>query len=198
MGTKVGGDADDTVAELFSLGALILAQPRRPVLRRYHGPKMNLSAADGTVFGHLHEHGTYAYDVQDLKGRPLLRIDLISGAVFGRPLFQLTDDRDRLIGEVQSHGRVLRARQLQVRARGGMLHLTRHAPMGRIWLVQDESGDRLGRVTASTVRSFDGLQQYAVELDRRVGAEQGRLIVAAVVCLQVVRRWIGGSEGNPA
>jgi hypothetical protein len=62
----------------------------------------------------------------------------------------------------------------------------------------DDADDRLGRVTVSTVRSLDGLQQYVVELDRRAGAEQGRLIVAAVVCLQVVRRWIDGSGGSPA
>lgn len=194
----MGGDADDTVAELFGLDALILAQPRRPILRSHHGPKMHLSAADGTVLGHLHERGTYAYSVQDLGGRPLLRIRLISGAAFGRPLFHLADGRDRPIGEVRSRGRMLRAGLLQVRTDGRTLHLTRNAPAGRMWLVQDDAHDRLGRVTASTVRSFDGLQQYAVELDRRAGAEQRRLIVAAVVCLQVVRRWIGGSEANPA
>ncbi|MET8326577.1 hypothetical protein [Streptomyces sp. NPDC005181] len=158
----MGGNADDTVAELFSLDALILAQPRRPVLRSYHGPKMHLSAADGTVFGHLHERGKYSYTVQDLKGRPLLHIGLISGAAFGRPLFQLADGRDRPIGEVRSHGRMLRARLLQVRTKGGTLHLTRNAPTGRIWLVQDDAHDRLGRVTASTVRRFDCLQQYLV------------------------------------
>lgn len=196
--TRVGGDAEDAVAELFSLDGVILAQPRRPILRSYHGPRMNLSSADGTVFGHLHKRGEYEYTVRDLKSRALLSIDLVSGAAFGRPLFQLADGQDRRIGEVQTQGRVFRTRLLHVRTEGGTLRLTRNAPMGRIWLVEDDADVRLGRVTVSTVRSFDGLQQYAVELDQRAGAGQGRLIVAAVVCLQVVRRWIDGSGGSPA
>lgn len=136
----------------------------RPVLRSCHGPKMNLSSVDGAAFGHLHERGEYAYTVRDLKGRPLLRIDLLSGAAFGRPLFRPADGRGRRIGEVQTQGRMFRTRLLHVRIEGRMLRLTRNAPMGRT------GSCRTTRTNGPVVRRSPAVRGG---LDRRTGAEQG-------------------------
>lgn len=185
------------VHEVFGLDVVILAEPRRSVLRAYHGPKMHLAADDGTVLAHLHERGPFTYALRDLGNRPLLGVDLVSGRGLGRPRFRLTDARSCQIGEVYAPGRINHTRLLDIRTgNGDALRLTRTALMGKIWLVRDHLDVGVGRVTVSTVRSFDGLQQYRVELDRHAPSEQRRLAVAATVCLQVIRRWLVAPQGN--
>jgi hypothetical protein len=190
------GDTGDEVGELFGVETVILTEPRRSIVRRYHGPKLELTTPDGTVLGHLHERGKHAYALHDLADRPRLRIALVSKASSGRARFQLADGQDRPIGEVHTQGRVARTRLLHIRGENGengALRLTRRAPM-RKWLVQDTTDYQLGLVTGSTARSLDGLQRYTVELDPSTGAERARLIVGAVVCLQVIRRWSDGPD----
>ncbi|MEU4269498.1 hypothetical protein [Streptomyces sp. NPDC026092] len=159
---------------------------------------MHLAAEDGTVLAHLHECGKLAYALRDLGGRPLLGVDLVSGKAFGRPRFQVTDADGQPIGEVHAYGRIHHTRLLEIRAGSGALRLTRTALLGKTWLVRDSSGGEVGRVTVSIVRSFDGLQGYRVDLDRQAGSEQRRLVVAAAVCLQVIRRWRSDPRGGPA
>ena len=187
---------ENAIAELFGLEAVNLVEPRRPIVGRYRGPKMDLSAKDGAVLGHLVERGkhAYAYTLQDLAAQPLLRIDRISKASAARLVFRLADGQDRPLGEVRTRGSVVRTRQLEVRAEAGTLRLTRNAPMRGTWLVRDDADDQLGLIRASAARSLADIQRYAVELDQRTGPEQRRLILAAVVCLQVVRRWSGNGD----
>lgn len=194
----MGGDEASPVHELFTLGTLILSEPKRSVLRRCRGPKMHVGVEDGSVLAHLHECGTFAYVLQDLGGRPVLGVDLVSQGAFARPRFRLTDGEGRPLGEAHAPGRVNRTRLLDVRTGSGALRLTRNAVMGRTWFVQDQLDRAVGRVTVSTWRPLDGLQQYRVELDRRAGNEQRRLVVAATVCLQVIRRWATDPQGTPA
>ncbi|MFE5485510.1 hypothetical protein [Streptomyces sp. NPDC056527] len=194
----MGGDAAEPVDELFSLPTVILAEPRRSLLRTYCGPKMHLAAEDGTVLAHLHDCGTFAYALRDLGNRHLLGVDLVSRRALARPRFRLTDAGGRPIGEVHAPGRVNHTRLLDIRSGDDALRLTRTALMGKTWLVRDQSDREVGRVTVSTVRSLDGLQQYRVEPDRWAGSDQRRLIVAATVCLQVIRRWLTAPQGSPA
>ncbi|MEU4269399.1 hypothetical protein [Streptomyces sp. NPDC026092] len=194
----MGGDETGPVHELFTLGRLILAEPKRPVLRRYHGPRMHVAAEDGTVLAHLHERGTFAYVLQDLAGRSVLGVDLVSKGVIARPRFRLTDGDGLPLGEARAPGRVNRTRRLDVRTGSGALRLTRTAVMGRTWLVHDQLDRAVGRVTVSTWRSMDGLQRYEVEPDPRTESEQRRLLVAATVCLQVIRRWSSAPYGTAA
>ncbi|MFD9030994.1 hypothetical protein ACFVZW_07580 [Streptomyces sp. NPDC059567] len=194
----MGGDELEPVDELFSLRTVILAEPRRSLLRTYHGPKMHLAAEDGTVLAHLHERGTFAYALRGLGNRHLLGVDLVSRRALARPRFQLTDAGGRPIGEVYAPGRVNHTRLLDIRSGNDTLRFTRTALLGKTWLVRDHIDCEVGRVTVSSVRSLDGLQQYRVESDRSAGSEQRRLIVAATVCLQVIRRWLAAPQGSPA
>ncbi|MFC8275836.1 hypothetical protein ACFUJR_25500 [Streptomyces sp. NPDC057271] len=68
---RQSGEETSPVHELFTLGTLLPAEPRRPVLRRFHGPRLQVVAEDGTVLAHLHEHGALAYVLQDFAGRSL-------------------------------------------------------------------------------------------------------------------------------
>ncbi|MCT4357820.1 hypothetical protein M5362_32460 [Streptomyces sp. Je 1-79] len=192
------GDEASAVHRLFGPDTVILAEPRRSVLRRYHGPKMHMAAEDGTVLAHLHERASFAYVLQDLDNRHVLGVDLISGkAALARPRFRLTAAAGDPIGEVHTPGRVNHTRLLDIRTAGaGTLQLTRNALLGRAWLVRDDLDGVIAEVTVSTVRSMDGLQGYTVEFDRRAGSEQRRLVVGATVCLQVIRRWLNGPQGN--
>ncbi|MCX5232796.1 hypothetical protein ABZY16_04940 [Streptomyces sp. NPDC006553] len=192
---------DDTspVHRLFGLDTVILAEPRRSVLRRYTGPKMHLVADDGRPLAHLQERGTFAYVLHDLDECPVLGVDLVSGRRgFARPAFLMTGPGGDPIGTVRSPGRLHRTRLLDVRtAEGGTLRITRNAPLGRAWRVEDDGGV-IAEVTVSTVRSLDGLQGYRVEFDRRARSEQRRLVVGGTVCLQVIRRWLNSPQGNAA
>ncbi|MGW6564873.1 hypothetical protein [Streptomyces sp. NPDC054975] len=194
----MSGDEASPAQELFTLGALILAEPKRPVLRRYHGPVMHVAAEDGTVLAHVHERGAFAYALEDLGRRPLLGVDLVSKGALARPRFRLTDGEGHLIGEAHAPGRVSHTRLLEVRAGSASMQLTRNAVLGRTWSVRDGLDHAVGRVTVSTWRSLDGLQRYRVELDRRAGSEQRRLVVAATVCLQAMRRWMTAPQGTAA
>ncbi|MER7958438.1 hypothetical protein [Streptomyces sp. NPDC096030] len=194
----MGGEEAGPVHELFTLGTLILSEPKRPVLRRYRGPRMQVAAEDGRVLAHLHERGTFSYVLQDLEGRSVLGVDLVSGGAITRPRFRLTDGDGRPLGEAHAPGRVNRTRLLDLRTGSGALRLTRTAVMGRTWLVEDDLDRAVGRVTVSTWRSMDGLQRYQVEPDPRAESEQRRLLVAATVCLQVIRRWLAAPYGTAA
>lgn len=191
----MGGDEVDPVLELFGRrGTVILTEPRRPILRPWHGPRMHLLAADGTVLAHLHEPVGFGYVLRDLADRPVLAVDLVSGKGLARPRFQVSDPGGAPIGEVRSPHRSSHTRLLEIRTEDGTgtLRVTRNAFMGRTWSVRDRHDGETGRLTVSTARAFDGLQQYRVELDGHADREQRLLVVAAAVCLQVIRRWLVG------
>ncbi|MEV6653488.1 hypothetical protein [Streptomyces sp. NPDC051219] len=116
--------------ELFSLSPVVLAEPRRSLLRAHHGPKMVLSAADGPVLARLYERGTHSYAVEDLTGTPVLGVDLVAGASFGKPRFRLTGQGGRLLGEGRAHSRFFSGR-LDVCTPNATLRFSRTAPAGK-------------------------------------------------------------------
>ncbi|MFE5943116.1 hypothetical protein [Streptomyces sp. NPDC056480] len=201
-----GDNGPSPVHRLFGLDTVILAEPRRSLLRRYTGPKMHMAAEDGTVLAHLQERGTFSYVLRDLDERPVLGVDLVSGrGGFARPGFLVTGPASELIAEVRSPGRLRHARLLVVRtaeqgtlrtAEQGTLRITRNALLGRAWRVEDDRDRLIAEVTVSTVRSLDGLQGYRVSFDRQAGSEQRRLVVGGLVCLQVIRRWLNTPQGK--
>ncbi|MFF9012379.1 hypothetical protein ACF09C_05310 [Streptomyces sp. NPDC014870] len=195
-----GGNDTSPVHRPFGLDTVILAEPRRSVLRRYVGPRMHMAAEDGTVLAYLDERGTFAYVLHDLDDRPLLRVDLLSGrGGFTRPGFRVTGPEGDPIGEVRAAGRLHHTRLLDVGTpQSGTLRITRNALLGRAWRVWDDSDGLVAEVTASTVRAFDGLQGYRVAFDPRTGIEQRRLVVGATVCLHVIRRLLNPPQGNAA
>ncbi|TXS19163.1 hypothetical protein EAO71_33985 [Streptomyces sp. ms191] len=169
----MGGDETDPVLELFARGTVFLTEPRRPILRPWHGPRMHLLAADGTLLGRLHEPVAFGYVLRDLADRPVLSVDLVSGRGLARPRFQVSDPGGAPIGEVRSPHRHSHTRLLEIRIAGGTgtLRVTRSALMGRTWSVRDRHDAETGRLTVSTARAFDGLQQYRVELDGHADRE---------------------------
>ncbi|MFG3489148.1 hypothetical protein [Streptomyces sp. NPDC047972] len=195
-----GGDDTEPVHRLFGHDTVILAEPGRSVLRRYTGPRMRMTAEDGTVLAHLREHGAFGYVLHDLDERPVLGVDLVAGRRgFARPEFLVTGPAGDPVGQVRSPGRLHRTRRLDVTtAAHGALRFTRSAPLGRVWHVTDDADGVVARVTVSTVRSLDGLQGYRVEFDRRARDERRRLVVGGTVCLQVVRRWLLAPGGDAA
>ncbi|MER5967592.1 hypothetical protein [Streptomyces sp. NPDC002057] len=179
------------VPALFGSGTLVLAEPLRPVFRAWHGPKMHLLAADGTVLATLHETAGHRYVLRNLADRPVLTVHLVAGGGLARPRFQVSGADGSPIGEVRSPRRLSHARLLEAQAEGGgTLRATRSAPAGRTWLMTDQHDDVTARITVSTARSFDGLQRYRVEPVRIADEDQRALVVAVAVCLQVVRRWL--------
>ncbi|MFB7543040.1 hypothetical protein ACFC0N_24540 [Streptomyces zaomyceticus] len=195
-----GGHGTSPSHRLFGLDTVILAEPRRSVLRRYTGPKMHMAAEDGTVLAHLRERGTFAYVLHDLDEHPVLGVDLVSGrGGFARPSFLVTDPEGDLMAEVRSPGRLNHSRLLVVRTtEQGTFRITRNALLGRAWRVEDDRDGVIAEVAVSTVRSLDGLQGYRVAFDRQAGSEQRRLVVGGLVCLQVIRRWLHSPQGNAA
>ncbi|MFG3037448.1 hypothetical protein ACGFYZ_11135 [Streptomyces sp. NPDC048330] len=188
------------VHRLFGPDTVILAEPRHPVLRRRTGPKMHMVAEDGTVLAYVHERGPFAYVLHDLDERPVLGVDLVSGrGGFARPGFLVTDPEGDPIGDIRSPGRLHRTRLLDVRTAGqDTLQITRSALLGRTWRVDHDRDGTIAEVTVSTVRSLDGLQGYRVSFDRQAATDRRRLVVAGVVCLQVIRRWLNSPQGNAA
>ncbi|MFF5922733.1 hypothetical protein ACFY8C_31090 [Streptomyces flavochromogenes] len=195
-----GSDDASPVHRLFGLDTVILAEPKRSVLRRYTGPKMHLMTEDGTALAHLQERGAFAYVLHDPDDCPILGVDLVSGrGGFARPAFLMTGPGGDPIGKVRSPGHLHRTRLIDIQtAEHGTLRITRNALLGKVWRVEDNGGGVIAEVTVSTVRSLDGLQGYRVEFDRRARSEQRRLVVGGTVCLQVIRRWLNSPQGNAA
>ncbi|MEU2624534.1 hypothetical protein ABZ642_41580 [Streptomyces sp. NPDC007157] len=174
---------------LFELETVVVGQPKRSWWRRYTGPGLVLSTATGTPLGQV----TYTDDAHSVltetSGEFIVRIEQ-----FGPVRFCFFDAADREVGTVDARG-LVKGRRLSLRTeRGRRLFLTRPGLLYAEWQLTEtepEGGpapEILGRVTASTIDSWIGLQQYVVELDPRLDASDRRTVVASVVCLHLLRR----------
>ena len=183
--------------ELFGLGTVVVAQPRRRLFGTYKGPVLELCGADGTPLADV-ETGRPGrrYAVVNRGGGVVLRIEV--GTRRLRPHFRLTDGQGAAVGTAQSRKVLPRAYALELRsADGAGLLLSRAAPASPRWTVgegEPKASPVLGLVTSSAFGPLHSFQRYAVELGDELGPAQRQLVVGSVVCLHLVRRVLGGSS----
>ncbi|NUS10826.1 MAG: hypothetical protein HOY69_05390 [Streptomyces sp.] len=196
------GEADAVAgpaAELFGLPTLVVAQPRRNLLRTYEGPLLELCAADGTPLADVETRTPgRAYTVVTRGGGIALRIEVDTRPRSWRPHFRLTDGRGGAVGTARSRKVLPRASALELRpADGAGLLLSRTAPASPQWTVREGESALLpvlGRVTSSAYGPLHARQRYVVELGDELGSARRRFVVGSVVCLYLVRRVLGGSS----
>lgn len=179
---------------LFELEAVVVGQPKRSRWRRYLGPAMAVSTVQGTPLAWVtYTDDTYAV-LTKTSGEFIVRIEQ-----FGPVEFRFTDAADREVGTAGACG-FIKTRQLNLQTeQGRQLFLTRPGLLYAEWHLTETDPERgpvpeiLGRVTVSTIDSWIGLQQYVVEMDRRLDASERLTVVASVVCLHLLRRPPGDS-----
>ncbi|WUH93666.1 hypothetical protein OG900_28515 [Streptomyces sp. NBC_00433] len=183
--------------ELFGLGAVVVAQPRRGLFGRYKGPVLELCDVDGTPLADV-ETGRPGrmYTVVNRGGGVALRIEV--GTRRLRPHFRLTDGQGAAVGTAQSRRVLPRAFALELRgADGAGLLLSRTTPASLQWAVREgepKASPVLGTVTSSAFGPLHTLLRYVVEFSDELGPAQRQLVVGSVVCLHLVRRVLGGSS----
>ncbi|MFI7503978.1 hypothetical protein ACIBVL_36965 [Streptomyces sp. NPDC049687] len=179
---------------LFELEAVVVGQPKRSRWRRYMGPVLAVSTVKGTPLAWVtYTDGTYSV-LTETSGEFLFRIEK-----FGSAKFRFTDAAGREVGTAGARG-LIKTRQLSLQTEQGRpLLLTRPGLPYTEWHLTETDPDGgpapeiLGRVTVSTIDSWIGLQQYVVEMDPRLDADERRTVVASVVCLHLLRRPPGDS-----
>jgi hypothetical protein len=178
----------------FGLEAVVVGQPKRSRWRAYAGPVLAVSTVPGTPLADVTcTDDTYSV-LATTSGELIVRIEQVRPAEF-----RFTDAVGRAAGTAGARG-LVKTRQLSLHTeRRTPLLLTRPGLLNTAWHLtrSDAEGgpgpDILGRVTASTVDSWIGLQQYVVEMDLRLEASERRTLVASVVCLHLLRRPPGAS-----
>lgn len=193
-----GEEEQQTEPALFELETVVLAEPKRSRWRRYQGPALAVSTAHGPPLAQVTFFDDTHLVLTHTSGEPVLHIEQSEPSEF-----RFTDAADREIGHA-SAPRLFKSTQLKLStaegrqlllARPGLpysqWHLTETAPH------ENPAPEVLGRVTVSTVDSWIGLQQYVVETDPRLNAQDRRTVIAAVVCLHVLRR-PPGAKASPA
>ncbi|MET7689042.1 hypothetical protein ABZT06_13875 [Streptomyces sp. NPDC005483] len=179
---------------LFELETVVVGQPKRSRWRRYLGPVLTVATVKGTPLARV----TYTDDTHcvltDMSGDFIIRIEQSGPAEF-----RFTDAADREVGAAGARG-LVKSRQLELRTeKGRRLLLTRPGLPYIQWHLTDPAAEGgpmpevLGRVTVSTIDSWIGLQQYVVEMDSRLDAHERRTVIAATVCLHLIRRPPGDS-----
>ncbi|MEV6295035.1 hypothetical protein AB0M41_32460 [Streptomyces sp. NPDC051896] len=189
-----GEEGPTTESGLFELDAVVVGQPKRSRWRRYVGPALAVSTAQGTPLAWVrYTDDTYSV-LTTTSGEFIVRIEQ-----FGPAEFRFTDAADREVGTAGARG-FSKTRQLRLQTeQGRRLFLTRPGLLYIEWHLTetDPEGDPapeiLGRVTVSTIDSWIGLQQYVVEMGPRLDASERRTVVASVVCLHLLRRPPGAS-----
>jgi hypothetical protein len=177
----------------FGLETVVVGPPKRSRWRRYTGPDLVVSAANGVPLAHV----TYANDgyavLTKTSGEPIVRIDQ-----FEPMRFRFTDAADQEVGTAAALGHT-KTRKLSLRAeQGRRLFLTRPSLLNVEWQLTETDPDGgpapeiLGRVTVGTSDSWIGSQQYVVEAGAGLDASERRAVVASVVRLHLLRRPPGG------
>ncbi|MEU5117975.1 hypothetical protein [Streptomyces asoensis] len=180
---------------LFDSAAVVVEQPRRSWWRRYRGPALTVATVEGTELARI----TFTDHSRSLlttsSGTLVVRIDRHTRfGQFGTVRFRFTGAAGEEIGAVTARG-LVKTRHLGLRTEGGRpLLLTRPGQLYREWQLTETDPEEvpapviLGRVTVSTVDAWIGLQRYLVETDPGLDASERRTVVAAVVCLHLLRR----------
>ncbi|MGW2827263.1 hypothetical protein ACWC24_40765 [Streptomyces sp. NPDC001443] len=191
---------------LFELDAVVVRQPKRPWVRRYSGPDLTVSSVEGIPLGLVTYVNDTLFLLTEVSGDHVVRIEkrarLAPFEQFAPTSFRFADAAGREVGTAGTRG-LVKSRQLSLRTeRGRRLFLTRLGNLGLEWqLTETEAGPDpdqgpapgiLGRVTASTVDRWVGLQQYVVEAGPDLDVSERRTVIASVVCLHLLRRPPGG------
>ncbi|MEU3341302.1 hypothetical protein [Streptomyces sp. NPDC006668] len=179
---------------LFDLDAVVVGQPKRSRWRRYLGPVLAVSTREGTTLAWVTCTDDTHYVLTHTSGDVIVRIEQ-----YGPAEFRFTDAAHREIGHADAPG-LFKSLQLKLRTdQGRHLFLTRPGLPYTQWHLTETAPEGvptqglLGRVTVSTIDPWIGLQQYAVDMDPRLGAGDRRTVVAAVICLHLLRRPPGDS-----
>ncbi|MFS4096338.1 hypothetical protein [Streptomyces sp. AF1A] len=179
---------------LFECDAVVVAQPRRSRWRRYVGPDLTVSTVEGAPLAQVTCTDETFSVLTEASGGFVVRIEHSGPAEF-----RFTDSADREVGTAAAPG-LARTRQLSLRTeRGRPLLLTRPGLLHAEWHLTETDPEEvpapeiLGRVTVSTIDAWIGLQQYVVDMEPRLDACERRTVVAAVVCLHLLRRPPGRS-----
>ncbi|WP_329264061.1 hypothetical protein OG223_49675 [Streptomyces sp. NBC_01478] len=179
----------------FEREVVVVAQPERSRWRRYAGPALTVSTAEGTQLALVTNTDDTDFLLTDTSGRFLVRINRrFSWGQFGPVRFRFTGVTDREIGTARTHG-LIKSRQLSLRTEGGrQFLLTRLFDTTNEWRLtetdpeQNPAAEILGRVAVSSIDPVLGLQQYVVETDARLDVSERRTVIASVVSLHLVRR----------
>ncbi|MPY33159.1 hypothetical protein FNH09_18400 [Streptomyces adustus] len=197
---------------LFELEAVVVGQPKRSWWRRYSGPDLTVSSLEGIPLALVAHIDDTLSLLSEVSGEDVVRIERRTRfgpfEQFAPTSFHFVDAAGHEVGTAGTRG-LVKTRQLSLSTeQGRRLFLTRRGNLGLEWRLTEtetdleESPDQspapepLGRVTASTVDRWVGLQQYVVELGSGLGVSERLTVVASVVCLHLLRRPPGG--GGPA
>ncbi|WP_244372022.1 hypothetical protein [Streptomyces griseorubiginosus] len=179
---------------MFDLDAVVVAQPKRSRWRRYLGPALAVSTPEGTALATVTCTDDTHCVLTHTSGEVIVHIEHSGPAEF-----RFTDAAQREVGHADAPG-VFKSLQLKLQTdRGRHLFLSRPGLPFTRWHLTETAPEGvptqgiLGRVTVSTIDSWIGLQQYVVDMDPRLEASDRRTVVAAVICLHLLRRPPGDS-----
>ncbi|MEU0413177.1 hypothetical protein ABZ307_35925 [Streptomyces griseorubiginosus] len=184
-------------AELFALETVVVGQPKRSWWRRYLGPVLAVSTVEGTPLGDVTLTDDTHCFLTTASGECVLRVEQSGPAEF-----RLATGTGREFGTL-STGRFVKTAQLRLRTeRGRPLFLTRRGQLSAEWQLTETdpapisapAPTVLGRVTMSTIDAWIGLQRYLIETVPGLDGSERRTVLAAVVCLHLLRRPPGSSS----
>ncbi|MFF4653505.1 hypothetical protein [Streptomyces sp. NPDC001380] len=196
------GAEHGAIAELFTAPSVFLSQPKWSAFLTRRSPVLLVSAPDGTALGAVREEAPPGplfeqlwaktgrrFLMRDASDIPLLHVEVVPGRYgFGRRSFRFTDGGGRSVGEAKPKHAIWQSKELAVRtAEGTSLRLVLEDPPWSGWVVKDEADAVLGTVTTSTVESLTGAQRYTVESGAGLPPSGRRVVIAAVICLHLIR-----------